>query len=214
MSDPWYLKRTYADITLEAMGPEHAAELLDGVVSSLDHLKPWMPWAKDDYSQTDAEEACQKFATQRENGTAFTFGIYWQGKLSGVVSFMKQAGEPELGDIELGAWLRKDASGKGLGKKMLNAMLEWAFDERITDPDSANEKPEDSPQGWGFRSVYWLHNPDNIASKSLAASVGMIPLSEQVTITIDGFGTFTFSGFRLTKKQYRALVADSRIAQK
>src|SRR5271168_3259213 len=49
-SDPWLSGRpaeraTSGDLTLDRAHPDDLEELVDSVNSSLDELRPWMPWA-------------------------------------------------------------------------------------------------------------------------------------------------------------------------
>jgi RimJ/RimL family protein N-acetyltransferase len=83
------------------------------VGESLDHLKPWMPWA--DAQSADAgfqRERLRNHPQQRARGEEWQYGIFAgdQNGMLGAVGLMTRRGP---GTLEIGYWLRVDAEGRG-----------------------------------------------------------------------------------------------------
>jgi ribosomal-protein-serine acetyltransferase len=97
---------------LRRIRPADADELAAAVVASLDHLRPWMPWA-DSYAPADATAYTAAVATGWEEGTELAYRISSgpDGGLLGAISLMARIGP---GELEIGYWLRADALGRGL----------------------------------------------------------------------------------------------------
>src|SRR5580704_17230955 len=63
-----------APVTLRRYRAEEADALFQAVTESLDHLRPWMPWAAD-YSRASAKE-CQAGAIKGwDEGTEYNYAI-------------------------------------------------------------------------------------------------------------------------------------------
>ena len=106
---------------------QHAAELLALVRANLDELKPWMPWASDDYSETSAllyiNQNLLDFATIGN----FSASLVERGRIVGQVGFHNY--DAVNRHTELGYWLAKDAQGRGLMTRAVRALVDYLFGE-------------------------------------------------------------------------------------
>jgi ribosomal-protein-serine acetyltransferase len=115
------------DITLHRLTRENAQEKFDLIVANHDHLLPWLPWADfyheidDMYGYTDSE--IEKF----DAGTAFTYDIYYQDQLVGSIDFNNLSEENHR--VELGYWVGKEFTGKGIATRVAAAMTKYAFEK-------------------------------------------------------------------------------------
>ena len=139
---------------------EHGDEehLWRAVVRSHEHLKRWIPWAKDNTTLEDVHALIHSrflpnFNNQQDE---FVFGIWLDGEFAGGTGFHLRHGPLSSQNIEIGMWIREDLAGKGLGKRVLNAMLDWAFTT------------------WTFYRVVWVCDVENIPSCKLAEHCGLV----------------------------------------
>ena len=89
--------------------------------------------------------------------TNFTLGIFAPdgSRLLGSSGFHLREGDLENHTAEIGMWIRADAAGKGLGPRVLRAILAWGFDE------------------WPWGRLTWHCNEVNVASRRTAEKAGM-----------------------------------------
>jgi RimJ/RimL family protein N-acetyltransferase len=100
------------------------ARVYPSVRASINELNPWMPWAKPDYSETDAELWCRKsfveFHARRELQYLMLEGESHIGSI-GAFGF-----DWEVRSCEIGYWLRSDRVGRGLMSEAVLAVSELA----------------------------------------------------------------------------------------
>lgn len=130
-------------------------ELGQAISESHKHLRPWLPWADEQYSAERGEETARRLCASYLAGTDFTVGIWLEGKLAGGTGFHMRGAPISTGNSEIGMWIREDLSGKGLGTRVLEAMLEWGFTE------------------WPWERLEWRCDPRNVASARVAEKCGM-----------------------------------------
>src|SRR5579862_9391891 len=86
-------------LVLRCYDPADAARLDEAVDSSLDHLRPWMPWAQASTSLDDTIAILRGFRAQFDSGENAVFGIF----------------SPDESEVWGGSGLHpRDASGGGL----------------------------------------------------------------------------------------------------
>jgi len=130
------------------------AELCCKLVSeSLDHLKPWMPWATDAYGLADAREYLQRCEDDWASGAAFNYLILADGTPAGSAGLMARVGP---GALEIGYWVHTDFTGRGVATSAAAALTDAAF-----------ELP-------GIDRVVIQHDMLNLASERIPAKLGYI----------------------------------------
>ena len=111
-------------LTLEPLGAQHAPDLWQATVRSLEELKPFMSWA-----DTASFETTLAFASggalQWDAGAGMVFAIVIEGDAVGTIGFAQHA--PLAGHAELGYWLRSDLCGRGLMTEAASAVVEYGF---------------------------------------------------------------------------------------
>jgi ribosomal-protein-serine acetyltransferase len=112
-------------VTLRRYRAEDADALFHAVTESLDHLRPWMPWAAD-YSRESAEEFLAGSVKGWDEGTEYNYAITTTagGALAGGIGLMTRIGP---GGLEIGYWLRRAYTGRGLATAATAALVEEAF---------------------------------------------------------------------------------------
>jgi RimJ/RimL family protein N-acetyltransferase len=126
---------------------------------SLAELKPWMPWATDDYSVEKGEEWCRRGAARfllREELPFLMFlreGLYLEGLHLGNIGMPRI--NWELRKCEIGYWLRTSQTGRGYmteaGRAMVELLLKLGFCRIEIRCDPQNQKSRAVAQRLGFQ---------------------------------------------------------------
>jgi RimJ/RimL family protein N-acetyltransferase len=105
-------------LVIRCWEPEDAPLLKEAVDSSLDHLRPWMPWAQFEPQTLDEKlELVRSFRGQFDLGTNFTYGLFddEESRAVGGSGLHPRGGEESL---EIGYWIRADAIGRGFATEV------------------------------------------------------------------------------------------------
>jgi RimJ/RimL family protein N-acetyltransferase len=132
-----------------------ARAIARAVAESLDHLKPWMPWA-------DAQSADVKFQRsrlriqpqQREREEEWQYGLFTTADHAflGAFGLMTRRGP---GTLEIGYWTHVDAGGHGYATTAARALTEAGsaiegIERMIIVCDEANVRSAAIPQRLGY----------------------------------------------------------------
>jgi RimJ/RimL family protein N-acetyltransferase len=136
--------------------PRDAPLLKEAVDSSLDHLRPWMPWAHDEPQPLDAKVSLLRlFRGNFDLGEDFVFGVFSadESEVLGGTGLHTRTGE---GALEIGYWIRESCAGRGLGTTVAAALTKVGIEggevERIEiRVDPANEVSCRIPRRLGYR---------------------------------------------------------------
>jgi RimJ/RimL family protein N-acetyltransferase len=143
------------DLTLRAYQAGDGAAVSAATVDSYEHLKPWMQWASTTQTAEEGEAIVRRLGAAFLSGTDFTLGIWLSDEYVGGTGFHMRCGPIEWQAAEIGMWIRASHAGKGLGSRVLAAMLEWGFGE------------------WDWERLIWKCDTLNVASARVAARNGM-----------------------------------------
>lgn len=157
------------DENLELRIPQerHAEEAFEVVRENLPHLKPWLPWATDDYSLESAREFFKKNLQQFANNEALALSIVFEEKIVGGIGFNQFDWQNR--QTEIGYWLAINQTGKGIMTKCCWALIEYALNELklnriVIRCAGENTKSRAIPERLGFtkegvlRQTEWLHD--------------------------------------------------------
>jgi RimJ/RimL family protein N-acetyltransferase len=115
-------------LVIRCWEPRDAPLLKEAIDSSLDHLRPWMPWARHE-PQTLAEkvELLREFRGQFDLGADTIYAIFDAGeeRVLGGTGLHPRIGPDGL---EIGYWIRADAAGQGLATESTAALTRVAFE--------------------------------------------------------------------------------------
>jgi ribosomal-protein-serine acetyltransferase len=110
-------------VTLRRHREEDVDAVFQAVTESVDHLRPWMPWAAA-YSKQSAAEFLAKAAQDWEDGTEYNYAIMSGGRLAGGCGLMARIGP---GGLEIGYWVHRAFTRRGLATEASAALVEQAF---------------------------------------------------------------------------------------
>ena len=142
-------------MTLRVYTAADADELSCAVNESYNHLRPWMPWAREDQSVRDSEQICRRLMASFYGNNDYTLGIWEGDRLVGGTGFHMRCGPVEWRCAEIGMWIRSSYAEQGWGTRVLEQMLEWGFGE------------------WGWERLIWKCDTRNIGSKRVAEKCGL-----------------------------------------
>jgi RimJ/RimL family protein N-acetyltransferase len=135
--------------------PRDAPLLKEAIDSSLDHLRPWMPWAyKEPQTLEEKLELIKHFRANFDSGDNFTCGIFNsdETEVLGGTGLHPRIGP---GGLEIGYWIRASATRQGLVTESSAALTRVGFE--ICDADRieiriepGNEASAGVPRRLGF----------------------------------------------------------------
>jgi ribosomal-protein-serine acetyltransferase len=115
------------NLELKVFQENHIEELAELVKQNLPHLGPWMIWAIGGYDVEHAGSFIRQNLKDISEGKIPTFGIFYHGKISGCIGFVKIDRENKA--AEIGYWISAEHEGKGLITKCCRALIEYSFNE-------------------------------------------------------------------------------------
>lgn len=115
------------EIELRPYVDEDAEEIYSAVKANYDHLHPFLHWVVPEYSVEMAKEFIEQSQKDSAEKKRQGFGIFYQNKLIGSIGFNKF--DWKCRKTEIGYWLAKDFSGKGVITKACKVLINYAFDE-------------------------------------------------------------------------------------
>jgi RimJ/RimL family protein N-acetyltransferase len=118
----------HAPVTLRRFRTDDRDALFQTVTESLDHLRPWMPWAAG-YNLASAEEYLARSIKSWDEGTEYNYAIVTanpdgSSTLAGVAGLMARIGP---GGLEIGYWVHRAYARRGLVTAATAALVEQAF---------------------------------------------------------------------------------------
>ena len=118
-------------LVLRRWSPADAPRLKAAVDASLGHLQAWMPWAMAEPTPlSELEARLAGFSQDFEAGRQWLYGIFTpdQSQVLGGVGLEPVASSDrgERDTVELGYWLRADATGHGFATEAARAAVDLA----------------------------------------------------------------------------------------
>jgi ribosomal-protein-serine acetyltransferase len=148
---------TNSQVTLRRYRPGDADAVFQSVTESLDHLRPWMPWAAN-YTRDSAAEFLAKSARDWADGQEYNYAILCDGALAGGCGLMARIGP---GGLEIGYWVHQAYTRRGLATAASAALAEQAF--RLP----------------GVDRVEIIHDELNVASGGVPRKLGFTEVGRQ-----------------------------------
>lgn len=142
------------ELTLRRWEPAWAEEAAKAVRASLPQLRPFMPWANEEYDVEAARGFIDLSADQWRDRTAFNYAVFTAaGELVGSCGLMARVGP---GALEIGYWIHSGHAGRGYATAAAGALARIAL-----------AMP-------GIERVVIHHDAANVASGRVAAKAGFV----------------------------------------
>lgn len=113
------------DVELKTLSLDEAGKLFQLIDKNKLQIGEWLIWADKTKSVEDVEKMIQEYTERREKGEGMNFGIWYQSKLIGVVSFASIDKDRKKGGLAY--WLDSEYQGKGIITQACKQLLEYGF---------------------------------------------------------------------------------------
>lgn len=153
---PAYSIRTER-LLVRCFSPADAPALKAAIDASLDHLLPWLPWAREEPQSVEAKaEALRVFRARFDLDRDWNYGMFLpdESELVGGLGLHVRGGAREA--RELGYWVARAHAGRGLASEAVAALVRVGFEverlERLEiHCDEENLRSAAIPRKLGFR---------------------------------------------------------------
>src|SRR5690625_233454 len=112
---------------MRMLSVKDAEDLFNIINQSRDYLRKWLPWVDDTTSVEDSISFIKNGFQIYAERSAITAGLFYKGKLVGVVGFNHLDWQNNIGEI--GYWLAQTYQGKGIMTRAVKALINYAFDQ-------------------------------------------------------------------------------------
>ncbi|MFL5959364.1 MAG: GNAT family N-acetyltransferase [Gaiellaceae bacterium] len=142
-------------LVIRCYDPRDAPLLKEAVDSSLEHLRPWMPWAETEPQTLEEKTALLKgFRSAFDAGENFVYGIFG-GDESEVLGGTGLHPRIDEGGLEIGYWIRAGATRQGFVTESTAALTRIGFEVCAADRieiriEPGNEASFGVPRKLGF----------------------------------------------------------------
>jgi RimJ/RimL family protein N-acetyltransferase len=148
-----------ARLTLRHWTEGDAPALSAVIEASLDHLRPWMPWAALEPSTLEQRRALiRRWDNEWKQGGDSVLGVFHDGAVVGGSGLHQRVGPS---GVEIGYWIHVDHIRRGYATEAAGALTRAAFDLA------------------GIDRVEIHHDKANCASSAVAGRLGFILVSER-----------------------------------
>ncbi len=155
------------DLKLALPEPYMAAALTEVVRANLPRLRPWMPWAVDDYSLEHCKQWIGRNLNEFATDGRFNAVIICDGVYAGAIGFHHL--DTVNRSAEIGYWLAEEFEGRGIITRCCRVVIDHLFEtvklNRVQiNCNVENEKSRAVPERLGFklegihRQVELLHD--------------------------------------------------------
>jgi ribosomal-protein-serine acetyltransferase len=142
------------DLVVRELTDADAEAVTRAVHASLEHLRPWMPWAADEPRDAAWRRGFQRESAERGDRL---FGAFLCDEVVGCCGLHPRIGD---GGREIGYWVAAGHVRRGVATEMAHRMVETAF----ADP--------------AVTHVEIHHEPGNVASAGVPGKLGFTRLDE------------------------------------
>lgn len=155
------------EVELRIFEERHADELFSLTEMNRAHLRQWLTWADEMHSVADTRTFIRDSLRQFADNDGFQAGIWYHGDLVGCIGF--HSIDWTNHNTEIGYWLSRPYTGKGIMTRSVRAMCDHAFRvwrlHRVVIRCALENQPSRAiPERLGFhldgvmREEIWLHD--------------------------------------------------------
>lgn len=154
-----------ARLTLRLWTPDDAEALSAAVMTSIEHLRPWMPWvASEPITLAQRVALIEHWREEWERDGDLVIGAFLNGDVVGSSGLHRRRGP---GVLEIGYWVHVDHIKQGIATEVADALTTASFTvagiERVEiHHDKANAASAGVPRRLGYTLVD--EKPDEITS--------------------------------------------------
>ena len=140
--------RVDESLVLRLIQTEHAPELVSVVQANVEHVGRWLPWCTAGYDEPGCVAWIESWQEAYRKGRQLPLSIVENGRIVGGTGFMPINIEdnPAWGMTsavaDIGYWLAKDALGRGVVTRSVEALVGYGFQGRKLDRITIRAEPE------------------------------------------------------------------------
>ena len=161
------ISRTYkietSRLIIRCYEPTDAPKLLDAIMVSIDHLRPWMPWLKQEPHNLESKvNLVRKFRGNFDLGVDYIFGVFdkTEKKLIGSTGLHTRLSKEAR---EIGYWINYNYINNGFAFEAVSALVKIGFEiEQLSrieiHCDPHNVRSKRIPEKLGFKCEAILKN--------------------------------------------------------
>lgn len=138
---------------LRPLEPFEAPQFLALIEREREHFGQWLPWGRSIDTEEKARVFILRLADRTSHDQGRGYAIWLDGAMVGGLLF--RTFDVVLGNCEIGVWLAKHATGRGLVTRASNHLIDWAFHQR------------------NMTRVEWHCAVGNLPSQNIARRLGM-----------------------------------------
>ncbi len=158
-----------ASLRRRAVGDAPALNV--AVNSNLEHLRPWMPWAKGESALEHTEKMVEAGVALWDEGTDFMYLVGLDAVPGSVIGAFGLHSRVGAGALEIGYWVHADHTGRGIATAGAAALTEAALAlpgiERVEiHVDEANGPSSAVPRKLGYRLDRVVESPVTAPSET------------------------------------------------
>ncbi|MCI1779612.1 MAG: GNAT family N-acetyltransferase [Bacteroidales bacterium] len=113
------------DITLKQLEHSDAPRIFGTINSEREYLGKWLPFVEYSNELSDTEKYIKSVYSGPEENREEVFVIIYRNSFAGLIGFLNT--EKPNKKTEIGYWLSKKYTGKGIMTKSVNALINYAF---------------------------------------------------------------------------------------
>jgi ribosomal-protein-serine acetyltransferase len=155
------------EIELRLLEDRHAEELYNLTDENRAHLRRWLTWADEMHSLADTRQFIRDALRQFADNDGFQAGIWYYGELVGCIGYHSTDWINHY--TEIGYWLSKSYTGRGIMTRSVRALVDhafrvWRLHRVVIRCASENISSRAIPERLGFhqdgimREEIWLHD--------------------------------------------------------
>ena len=144
-------------LVLRCWQPEDAPLLKAAIDASLEHLRPWMPWAHQEPTDIETKVALlRRFRGEFDLGKDFIYGVFSRDEKQalGGTGLHLRLGE---GAREIGYWIHQEHVGRGLATELTTALTKVAFEVDKVERVEIHCDPENHASAAVARKAGFVH---------------------------------------------------------
>jgi ribosomal-protein-serine acetyltransferase len=108
--------------------PAMAEEIAAVVRANIDHLRPWVPWATEDYNAESAAEFIRKTLSDFAHDGRFSAAILVDKQFGGAIGYHRL--DTANRSASVGYWIDSRLEGRGIVSRCCSTLIDYLFEVR------------------------------------------------------------------------------------
>ena len=114
------------EITLKRFSHDADTVKYNAIITSREHLLPWLPWANLYHDPKEMTDFTEQMIKAFDEGSVLGYDVFYRGEFAGSIDLHNLSAENR--NCEIGYWLDKEHTGKGIMTRVTETITNYAFD--------------------------------------------------------------------------------------